>query len=574
MNENLLALKPYLESIEEHCSHLSTEELLEIILGLSKEIPPKKRIDFLAKIESLSQRQMVIVSDEGILEQIEALKEDIEERAASIEDGSFYDDYNGWDYDEEEPDLISEEQKEELEAFFEDAANLFLSGRLDAAREVYASLFDLLHSSQYEEGEYFSFGISDYSLNVELREERARHCRCVYETTPAEQRAQAMLEAMDIRASLSKHFFDIYENNHPMLLDVMNSKPGELADWERFLAEWKKELSKESSDRAALLLLEAVNLLEGLDGIESLVRSWGARQPRGYLFWIQALVCKKDWQNVASVAEEALTVLPHGHFRAQTAEHLIRAGEMTNRGDLILRGKRELFYSLPDDTHLLLLTKESERHEMRASELEKAVEFLSANDKEEKTLLVKALLMAGRVGTAFEKAKRSQALGWSYGDNAGAVLFGGILSALTLDRIEEAGTIRCIMNRYVDKSTNTFLQLRDAEKLTGEDLSMSDEILTGLKGAVISGEEQMKYLSWAIKIGKRRIDQIVSNKHRKAYARAAEVLGALAECFLLRGEREKGRKIVEEFRDQRYNRYPAFRREVNAVISASSLLSW
>ncbi len=574
MNENLLALKPYLESIKEHCSHLSKEELLEIILGLSKEIPSKKRIDFLAKISSLSQRRITVVSGEDILQQIEALKEDIKERGASIEEGSYFEDYDGWHYDEEESDLISEEQKEELEAFFEDAANLFLSGQLDVAKEVYESLFDLLDSSQYEEGEYFSFGISDYSSNVELREERARYCRCVYETTFVEQRAQAMLGAMDIRASLSEHRFDIYENNHPMLLDVMNSKPGELADWETFLGGWKKELSKEPFDRAKLLLLEAVNMLEGLDAVESLVRTWGAHQPRGYLFWIQLLVFKEDWRNVASVAEETLSVLPHGHFRAQTAEQLMHAGEMMNRRDLVLQGKRELFCSLPDETHLLHLIKESERQKMRTSELEKALEFLSARDKEENTLLVKALLVAGRVDTAFEKAKRSRALGWSYRDNAGAVLFGGILSALTLNRIEEARTIKRILSRYADQSTNVFSRLSDAEEQTTEDVSMLDEILTGLKTASISGEEQMKYLSWAVNIGKRRIEQIVSNKHRKAYTRAAEVLGALAECFLLRGEREKSRKIVEEFRDQKYNRYPAFRREVNTVISESSLLSW
>jgi hypothetical protein len=129
MNENLLALKPYLESIKEHCSQLSKEELLEIILGLSKEIPSKKRIDFLAKISSLSQKQIAVISSEDILQQIEALKEDIKERVASIEDGSYFDDYDGWDYDEEEPDIISEEQKEELEAFFLDASNLFLSGQ-------------------------------------------------------------------------------------------------------------------------------------------------------------------------------------------------------------------------------------------------------------------------------------------------------------------------------------------------------------------------------------------------------------------------------------------------------------
>ena len=52
---------------------------------------------------------------------------------------------------------------------------------------------------------------------------------------------------MNIEVPLSEYRFDIYENNHPMLLDVMNSKPGELAEWETFLVGWKEALAKENS---------------------------------------------------------------------------------------------------------------------------------------------------------------------------------------------------------------------------------------------------------------------------------------------------------------------------------------
>lgn len=58
--------------------------------------------------------------------------------------------------------------------------------------------------------------------------------------------------------------------------------------------------------------------------------------------------------------------------------------------------------------------------------------------------------MAGRIENAFEKAKSSRALGWSYGDSAGAVLFGGILSVLALNRIEDANTIKHVLKRYAD----------------------------------------------------------------------------------------------------------------------------
>ena len=100
------------------------------------------------------------------------------------------------------------------------------------------------------------------------------------------------------------------------------------------------------------------------------------------------------------------------------------------------------------------------------------------------------------------------------------------------------------------------------------------EILTGLKNAAVSLEDLSKYMSWTQRIAGRRIDQIVSNKHRTAYRRAAEVLGALAESYLLMGESGKSRAVVRKYRDEKYNRHSAFRREVNAVIAKSGILDW
>lgn len=83
-----------------------------------------------------------------------------------------------------------------------------------------------------------------------------------------------------------------------------------------------------------------------------------------------------------------------------------------------------------------------------------------------------------------------------------------------------------------------------------------------------------RYLSWALETGRKRIEQIVSNKHRGAYDRAAETLGALAERYLLNGEEEKSRSLIDEYRNQRYNRYPAFRRELDSLIAVSGPLHW
>jgi hypothetical protein len=385
-----------------------------------------------------------------------------------------------------------------------------------------------------------------------------------------------MLAAMNVNAHLSETKFDVYENDHPMFCDVMDCKPGELAQRNEFLSAWMYSLSRESSDRADMLLLEAVYLLEGLEAVHARVRTWRGRQPRAWLFWIRLLVLAEDWRAVATAAEEALPMVDHGSFRALIAERLVEAAKKIDRADLLLTGRRETFFSVPSDSHLLWLIEEANRQNLRGAELEKALEFVSSKQQEKATLLVKVLLMTGRVDGAFETARAVHALGWSYGESAGAVLFAGILSLLCLNRIEEAVTIRRVLKRYADTDYGRYPFSDDAEDAAedgaGPGIPAFGEILRGLRIATVSPEESELYLLWAVSIGRKRIEEIVANKHRGAYDRAAEVLGSLAECYLLNGDEKKGREIIDEYRNQRFNRHSAFRRELDSIIASSGLL--
>ena len=122
MKKSKITLKPYLDTITGYCNTLSNEELTDILIYLEKEVPTSGRVNFLEKIESyLPGRKQVIMPEAGTVEQIlddiEALKENIEERIRSIEDGTYWDDPDVWEdngYYEEEPDYISEDQEEEL----------------------------------------------------------------------------------------------------------------------------------------------------------------------------------------------------------------------------------------------------------------------------------------------------------------------------------------------------------------------------------------------------------------------------------------------------------------------------
>jgi hypothetical protein len=88
----------------------------------------------------------------------------------------------------------------------------------------------------------------------------------------------------------------------------------------------------------------------------------------------------------------------------------------------------------------------------------------------------------------------------------------------------------------------------------------------------VTKSQTTRYLLWVEKIGKGRIDHIVSNKHRRAYERAAQVLGSLAEIYAATGQKSKADKILHTYYNEKYSRFSAFRREVKAVVMASGLL--
>ncbi len=98
------------------------------------------------------------------------------------------------------------------------------------------------------------------------------------------------------------------------------------------------------------------------------------------------------------------------------------------------------------------------------------------------------------------------------------------------------------------------------------------EIRQGLQTISMEEDETRKWTAVAHKMGGGRIDAIVSNKHRKSYNRAADVLGALMECELLNEREHEARLLLDTYRNQKYKRYSAFRAELKTVMNASALL--
>jgi phosphoribosylformylglycinamidine (FGAM) synthase-like enzyme len=214
--------------------------------------------------------------------------------------------------------------------------------------------------------------------------------------------------------------------------------------------------------------------------------------------------------------------------------------------------------------------KEAIKQDAREKELGGVINHFKSRktmDDDQKTLYVKTSLMAGQLHDAFEIAKKEKSVGWSYHSNAG-VVFGSVLSVLS-GHSEKADTIKTLLKGYANQRS-VYSEQFSVDKEIGA--SFYDEIVKGLKQSEPTQARRAEYLAWAEKIGKSRIDHIVTNKHRRAYGRAAQVLGSLAEVYVTMEQKNKAVKILHKYYNEKYNRFRAFRQEVKAIVKDSDLL--
>jgi hypothetical protein len=314
-----------------------------------------------------------------------------------------------------------------------------------------------------------------------------------------------------------------------------------------------------------LLRLEAIEFMKGLEGVAELAQS--TQEPLSYLFWIEKLIEKQAWAEVALVAQKALDVLSQSDYRASVADSLILAGKNQDDLPLVLKGKQEKFFSHPDDSTLLHWINEAETQEARTGALKQASKFLYKK-RQLSSLYIKVSLMAGEIDKAFVRVSKVKAFGWSSDENPAGIVFAAILIALLPRKQQVTPLLQAILEYYSRSYSYETTIAKDSEKET----SLIAQIIQGLRGRQWPAAQRKLWLEWAENIGKQRVEHIVSNKYRKAYQRAAEILGALAEYFILSGKQDYGVSIIVHYRDVQFNHYSAFRREVDSVVKNSNWL--
>ena len=571
-----LAVKQFVEALQTQCKALSRDELINAIIGLGLDARPYQRREHLRRLVELEISPPTENNVESVIARCTDLLRQIHERWMKINDGTWWDDPDGeaeYDYDDEMPAMLTHEQEEDLLALFSEADALFLETRYAEAERVYSELLPLFLPDEHDRS------VTAIEGDFDLRETRARHARCVYETTSSDRRLDHVLEALNSEMRWSGSWADP-EQLLPTLSDVANAAAAEPDNFGSFIETLKRTLgeSARSGCRDEALYLEAIRTTEGVHGLRAAVDNWGGSHPRAYFEWMRALRGGYTWTELVAAARGALAEIPgdspnHRMTRRFAATMLAEAGDVLNDPVLALEGRRSLFTLQPSDATFAELLRCATRCERRQEELEAAVAFLERGDS---TLYVESLLIAGRLGETFSLLDSCRPLGWSSGRGVSALCFCAILAYRVLPRLGDYPTIdRYFRSSLIASSAYPYWPEIDAEDPSiaesgSHSPELHDDVVAGLSHTDLPIDLEKKYLAWADSIGRRRIDAIVSNLHRGAYRRAAIVLVALAERLLADGRSHESIDLVAHYRTK-YNRHRAFKAELAVVLSQSAL---
>jgi hypothetical protein len=602
-----LSAADFLEALDARLAALKPAELRATLMAHAETLPAAERGAFLGIFEMADEaakaggkrRPGRATEAERLLRDIDAL---IEKYGGSREEGREYDWEEGGedeDWDRYEP-AHATWPTAKVDALFERADAAFREGDLVLAREAYEKLLNLVagfgeDGFDADEEEPEPVGATD------LDEAKVRYLRSLYETTEAAQRPAALLKALQ----------DLQYVGGPVgLPEVIGARRAPLPDRDTFLAAWIELLRQGRADQfgfdmeARRLLFQAVRMHRGTDGLAELARRDGRRIQEAYRKWVLALAEESRTGAAVEAAQEALLALPpKGEIRAWIAEFIAEAAEKNKDGAARLGARREAFRATPTLARLSALCEAAEPvGELKTVVHAETTRVRSVVAKQSRRkdqdadavglqtghrLLATLLLLDGETDEAIALAEQAPAVGWSGGEHPGPVVIPYLLCAAAGGAEPTPGTALADLWRGIDADEPPFpmwdLDDQDDDFDDEPEAAWPDALLkprpvrltpflrAQIERQLVDSDRQARLLEVARTMAERRVKEILDKKHRRAYERAAMLVGAVSEARIMAGDPESGHAFLENVRRQ-YSRYSAFTRELDKIARRSPLL--
>jgi hypothetical protein len=561
MNETRLSLKEFTEQYINILNSLSHDELKLVISAMAEETLPSERQKFLNKFLRYNRHEALLSTDNGnsenliatyekdILDDIEALKEEIKSR------GSDEPDWN--DYDDEDALSGYEDLVPEVSELLDKIEALYDCGNYTLAKTAYHELFAIFSIE-----DDYGRGIRIYDVaDIDKGEVIAKALRSNYlsETSPY---SRVITILMLIH--------EYCEYHRVTLKDLIGISIDPLPEFEQFLTLWINALNDavDLSDNNHILapyndmlLREAVFLQNGISGLENLARSNGVNCPMVFLDWIDELIKVSDYNDAIAAANYALKVLAKDKpIRAAIADKLLYCGQQINNTDIVDSAAWISFAAKPDLTKLVVLFHQSVRSNQHALILSTINTIKHHIDKPYKgayyeeerparptqSLLMYAYLLSGEIAQAFNLAKVHKSLGWSYGENPQPVFISYCFMQMTLSASQSIDKLPPALQQFLKSNLDSeiFALLKQSMPL----------LLTP------------EMVEWCLKITDDRVKAIVSNQHRRAYSKAALLAAACAEAIKL-SDKTKAISFFTGIQGS-YPRHSAFQTEMKQFIKS------
>ena len=563
-----LSLGRFLTALHTRLDALSREDLRSVLVAHAEHLPVGERQRFLDVFPDPGGRLPKADGqpETSLLADIDAfaalLAEGDQDEAEAWEADGYHD---GW-YDEDpDPSWVPE-----ADALFAATGEMFVSGRLDVAREAYARLLALFGPV----GDHTWSSLEIWRLETtDTAETMARYLRAVYETTAPQDRAAAVHQA---------YLTLPWSTKEPALDDIATTRQEGLPDLASFLPGWidrlLTETSQPSPETRVRLLTEAALRQGGVEALADLARRSGPHQGGVALARIDALTTAGRPDEAAAAAREALDLL--GGDSRHLAAIADRLADLTTRlGDTAaaVRARRRAWRAEPSRRRLLAMAGSGLAAGVAHATLDAEADDVAATDR----LSCELMLLAGRLDGAITALTQSAALGWRRSSHPGPVVLPFLWAAATGTPPEpdqgHLGRAFAALDEDPDATYRGHVwdAADDEPSLTADPPQAGEGSLAALLGQVIldrpgSPADRDRWICIAATVVHARIDAIVSDKHRSAYARAAGLAYAHAEALVAMDKGSQAQAFLGGVRAA-YPRHVAFRRELDTASRTSTL---
>jgi len=569
MSDAAMPLKAFFEAVEARLSKFSAAEMRSILLGMARVVVPKDRRAFLTSLEPGEEKADVLkcaLRQDDLLSEIDDLAAELDD--ATGEGGDY--DY-GEQWDDEDSLGPYERFLAPLGELFDRAGGAADGGAWPLAREAYRRLFDALGL----EDDYGRGVRSTDLVDVDGRGAVGRYLRAVYETEAAADRPERLFEAI-------RRFEGFDWPGRIMLEDLIRAADRPLPDREPFLRTWIDFLRKQEGPAADRWLREAVRLLEGVKGLETLAREEGKARPRAYLDWLDALKAggKAARPKVVAGARKALRELPADQsIRAEVADRLCEAAQATGDSETVREGRWEAFLAQPGLGRLLDLweatpeTGRKARMRQAVRRLERVLKRPTRRSDEafgpledddlddpgwvDSSLVAHALMLGGDWEAARKLAADAPVLEWIVPGNPQSLVAPACLVLVS----GNADDLPPNLTRVWDGALETATSYSSYEKPSADRQRLASAYQSVMTKTRLKKAEAESLLAWCVENGERRAIAIVEKLRRASYDQAAEIVAASAEVLRLHDRKDSADELLERIRE-RFPRHRAFQDEL------------